>query len=189
MRKAVFLDRDGTINIEKNYLYKIEDFEFLPGVFEALKLIQKKGYLLIIISNQSGIGRGFYTEKDFEVLTDWMLKKLKLEGIIINGIYYCPHHPNASKQKYKINCRCRKPGIAMFEKAIEDFNIELEKSYVVGDKFRDCKICMQSKCKGFLIGENEKIDLIDQVKGHKFKNIRYAKDLYDAAKIIYEEGN
>lgn len=95
MNKAIFLDRDGTINVDKKYLHKIEDFEFLPGVLDGMKMLQNAGYLLIVITNQSGIGRGYYSEKDFEILNSWMLGELESKGIHIARVYYCPHLPNA----------------------------------------------------------------------------------------------
>ena len=109
--KAVFLDRDGTINIDKGYLYRISDFEFLPGAVEALRNLQEAGYLLIIITNQSGIGRGYYTEEDFAVLTDYMKGELSKSGVNISGVYYCPHLPDAEVERYRKICTCRKPGI------------------------------------------------------------------------------
>ena len=96
MKKALFLDRDGVINKEKNYLYKIEDFEFIDGVFDTCRYFQDLGYLIIVITNQAGIARGKYTEKDFEILTTWMLKEFEKENITISKVYYCPHHPDIS---------------------------------------------------------------------------------------------
>ena len=93
-KRAVFLDRDGVINVDKAYVHKVSDFEFCKGVFEALKNFQALGYLLIIVTNQSGIGRGYYKEEDFKKLTDWMLKEFEKRGIDIANVYYCPQHPN-----------------------------------------------------------------------------------------------
>lgn len=184
MNKAVFLDRDGTINVEKNYLYRIEDFEFLPGVINALKILQDKRYLLIIVTNQSGIARGYYTETEYYHLNNWLLERLRHEGIYITATYYCPHHPNAIVKKYRKICECRKPQLGMYNNAIHDYNIELSKSYSVGDKIRDCAICCHSLCNGFLIGENEKKNIIEKVKNGDFLRIRYCNDLLEAAKQI-----
>lgn len=151
MNKAVFLDRDGTINVDKNYLYKIEDFEFLPGVIEGLKILQDAGFILIIVTNQSGIGRGYYTEEDFKRLNEWMIKELKKCGVHISKVYYCPHIPNSSVEKYRKKCNCRKPLLGMFENAIADFGISISESWVIGDKVRDCLICEKYDCKGFLV--------------------------------------
>ena len=166
MSKAVFLDRDGTINVDKNYLYKIEDFEFLPGAVEALQLLQSSGYLLIIITNQSGIARGYFTENDFLRLNDFMLNELERLGVHISKSYYCPHGPDSK-------CNCRKPKTGLFEQAAKEYDIDLSKSFAVGDKLRDCSICLKTKCRGFII--NGKSDN---------ENIRSVSSLFEATKII-----
>ena len=130
--KALFLDRDGTVNIEKNYVFKTEDFEFTDGIFELIKSYQDNGYLIFIISNQSGIARGFYTENDYENLTTWMLRELDLNGIKITKVYHCPHHPKITGE-----CDCRKPNPGMILKAINEFNINPSESVLIGDKKSD----------------------------------------------------
>lgn len=176
-RKAVFLDRDGTINVEKNYLYRIADFEFLPEVKSSLKKFQEMGYLLIVVTNQSGIGRGYYSEADFYVLNEWMVSSLAREGINISKVYYCPHLPDAPIELYRKQCSCRKPAIGMYERAMLEFDIDMEMSIAVGDKIRDCAICDRYNCRGFLIGDNEKKPIIDEVKDGKYINVEYAVDL------------
>ena len=128
--KAIFLDRDGVINIDKHYLYKIEDFEFTHGLFDILKLFISHGYILIIVTNQSGIGRGYYTHDDFEKLTDWMLVEFSKNDILISRVYYCPHSP-------KDSCMCRKPKSGMFLDAQKEFNINMSLSWMIGDKESD----------------------------------------------------
>ena len=187
--KAVFLDRDGTINIEKDYLYKIEDFEFLPGAIDGLRILQDAGYILLIITNQSGIARGYYKEEEFHKLNNWMKEELNLYGIKISDVYFCPHHPEAKVEKYRIDCNCRKPKLGMYEQAIKDYNIDLSQSYTIGDKIRDCAICKGNGCKGFLIAENEKKEIIQSVKNGEYEWIEYAVDLKDAAKRIVGETN
>ena len=135
MTKAVFLDRDGVINLDKAYVSKIEDFEFCEGVFEALAHFQRLGYLLIIVTNQSGIGRGYYSEEDFQILSDWMKKELLHVKIKIDAIYHCPHAP-------EVNCACRKPKSGMFLKAIEDFDIDVKQSWMIGDKPSDIEAAL-----------------------------------------------
>lgn len=132
MNKALFLDRDGVINKEKNYLYKIEDFEFIDGVFETCKYFQDKGYLIIVITNQAGIARGKYTEKDYQILTDWMMNEFKKQDINIKKVYHCPHHPDFSGE-----CECRKPNPGMILQAQQEFDIDLSQSILVGDKNSD----------------------------------------------------
>mgnify|MGYP001180886935 CR=1 FL=1 len=130
MQKAIFLDRDGVINVDKAYVSRMEDFEFCDGVFEALRYFQSLGYLLIIVTNQSGIGRGYYSEKDFEILTAWMLQELLHVNIKIDAVYHCPHAPEA-------NCACRKPKSGMLKAAIEAFDIDVAQSWMIGDKPSD----------------------------------------------------
>ena len=211
--KTIFLDRDGTINIDRDYVYKISDFEFIPNAPNALKLLQDAGYLLIIITNQSGIARGYYTEDDYNVLNDWMLKTLKEKyNVHITASYFCPHHPSGAVEKYRIDCNCRKPQIGLFEQAIKDFDIDVDHSFAVGDKLRDLAICERQTeeqllnfsdihsidkdqsgyqneyqdgegCKGFLVGHKESEEVIRSVKAGERKNIKYCNDLYEAAKI------
>ena len=184
MNKAVFLDRDGTINVEKNYLYKIEDFEFLPGVVEALRKLQDAGFLLIVVTNQSGIARGYYAEKDFKKLNDWMTSNLKEQGVIITDVYYCPHLPDAEIEAYRKDCNCRKPKLGMYLQAIAEHDIDLSQSYAIGDKIRDCAICEATECKGFLVGRNEESDIISQVREGCIPNVKHSESLFDSVKSI-----
>ncbi len=132
MNKALFLDRDGVINKEKNYLYKIEDFEFIDGVFETCRYFQEQGYLIIVITNQAGIARGKYTENDFDILNEWMLKEFQKETVIISKVYHCPHH-----QDFSGECECRKPKPKMILDAQREFDLDLSQSILVGDKNSD----------------------------------------------------
>jgi len=130
--KTIFLDRDGVVNKEVDYLYKIDDFKFIDGVFDACLFFQGLNYKIIIISNQSGIGRGFYSDKDYHILTNWMIERFKANGVSILDTYYCPHLPNSS-------CNCRKPKAGMFYEAIDQYDIDLEMSWMIGDKETDIK--------------------------------------------------
>lgn len=184
MNKAVFLDRDGTINVEKNYIYRKEDFEFIPGAIEGMKKLQRAGFILVLVTNQSGIARGYYTEEQYHILNKWMEEQLKSNGIKITASYYCPHHPSAKIKKYQIDCNCRKPRTGMYERAVYSLNIDMEKSFSIGDRIRDCSICNVTSCKGYLIGHGESMEVIRMAKRGKLKNIQYAIDLYDAANKI-----
>lgn len=126
-KKVIFLDRDGVINKEIGYLYKVKDFEFINGVFEACKYFQTIGYNIIIITNQSGIARGYYQEKDFHFLTEWMLSQFNNQGVNILDVFFCPHDPKAA-------CKCRKPKPGMLVEACNKFDIDMEKSWLIGDK-------------------------------------------------------
>lgn len=184
MNKAVFLDRDGTINVEKNYLYRIVDFEFLPGVIEALKKFQELGYLLIIVTNQSGIARGYYTEEDLYNLNKWMCSELEREGIHITQVYYCPHLPDAQIERYRGECACRKPALGMYEQAIQDWNIDVTASIAIGDKLRDLVICKYTECRGYLIGSSEDIETIQRVRDGEYRNIDYKETLLECCEDI-----
>ena len=150
-RKAVFLDRDGTINVDRDYLFRYEEFEYLSGAKEGMKLLQDSGYMLIIITNQSGIARGYYTEEDYRLLTNKMIGDLEKDNIHIVKDYYCPHHPDAVVSRYKGLCGCRKPKTGLFWKAAEEWHIDMGQSYAMGDKPRDVQICRESRVKGFLL--------------------------------------
>lgn len=153
LKPAVFLDRDGTVNVEKGYLYKIEDFEYLDGAVEGLRQLCAWGYSPVIITNQSGIARGYYGEEDFCKLTDWMLSDLEEKGIRIEGVYYCPHHPEGRLEKYTKICKCRKPKTGLFYQAAAELGLDLDKSIAIGDKPRDLAICNETAVKGFLLSD------------------------------------
>lgn len=136
-KKAIFLDRDGTINVDHGYVHQIDDFEFIKGVGKALKQLQNKGWLLVLVTNQSGIARGLFSEEQFLQLTEWFDWSLDEDyGVVLDGIYYCPHHPDGQGE-YKQDCDCRKPKAGMFEQAIKDLGIDPAKSVMVGDKLED----------------------------------------------------
>lgn len=135
--QAVFLDRDGTIIQDKGYMHKVEDFELIPGAVEALKKLSDSGFKLIVLSNQSGIAKGLFTEIDYERFHQHFISKLTEHGIKIDGVYMCPHHPLGSREHLSIDCPCRKPKAALIIKALRDHHIDLEKSFVIGDKTTD----------------------------------------------------
>ena len=135
--KAVFLDRDGVINKDTGYVSHSDDFEFIDGVIEACREIKEKGYLLILITNQSGIARGYFSEDEFMTLTEWMDWSLADKGVDLDGIYFCPHHPVHGIGEYKQQCQCRKPQPGMILSAEAELNIDLSQSYLVGDKLSD----------------------------------------------------
>ncbi|MEJ6459018.1 UDP-N-acetylmuramoyl-tripeptide--D-alanyl-D-alanine ligase [Fusobacterium polymorphum] len=163
MKKAIFLDRDGTINVEKDYIYKSEDLVFEEGTIKALKTFKNLGYILIVISNQSGIARGYFTEEDLNIFNNNMNEILKRNGIEITEFYCCPHHPDGIGE-YKKVCECRKPNNKMIEDAIKKYNIAREKSYMIGDKTSDIGAGLKSNLKtvlvktGYGLKDMEKID-------------------------------
>ncbi len=153
--KVVFLDRDGVINIDKGYVYQKKDFIFINGAIEALQYLQSLNYQLIVVTNQSGIARGFFEEKDFKSLSKYMLETLESSNILIKDIFFCPHLPNAVIKKYDKTCSCRKPKSGMIEDAIKKYNIDRENSILIGDSQRDIEAGKSAKIKSFLFkGDN-----------------------------------
>ena len=136
-RKAVFLDRDGVINIDHGYLFQPEQFDFIDGVFAACHHLQQLGYLLIVVTNQSGIARGYYSEHQFALLTSWMKQQFAAHGVKIDGVYYCPHHLEKGQNPYNIACDCRKPQPGMLLQAIREYGIDPAQSLMLGDKAAD----------------------------------------------------
>jgi D-glycero-D-manno-heptose 1,7-bisphosphate phosphatase len=128
--KTIFLDRDGVINKDINYLHKIDDFEFIDGIFDVCLYFQSLGYKIIIITNQSGISRGYYSHSDYQKVTQWMLDQFRYKNINILDVFHCPHGPDST-------CDCRKPKPGMFLKAKDKYNTDMEKSWMIGDKERD----------------------------------------------------
>jgi D-glycero-D-manno-heptose 1,7-bisphosphate phosphatase len=133
-RAAVFLDRDGTINVEKNYLYRVEDWEWLPGAVEAISALNRAGFLVVVVTNQAGVARAKYTEQDVEALHRFVDAEISHLGGRIDAYYYCPHHPDHGIERA---CDCRKPQPGMMRRAAQDLAIDLSRSYVIGDKISD----------------------------------------------------
>lgn len=153
--KAFFLDRDGVINNDSGYVHKISEFKFLPGVFDACRSMKAAGYQIIVITNQAGIGRGYYTEDDFWQLTRWMNTQFAEQGIEIDEVMFCPHHPEKGIEEYKVHCQCRKPAPGMLLEAAKKHQIDLKQSYLVGDKFVDAQAGINAGIKeSFLITGN-----------------------------------
>lgn len=137
--KALFLDRDGVINVEKNYLHKIEDFEWMEGILDVCRTYQNEGYLIIIVTNQSGIARGYYSEEAFQDLSRWMSEQFMQAGIRIAHIYHCPHHESISGA-----CECRKPEAGMFLAARQEYHLDMASSVMIGDNERDIEAAIKA---------------------------------------------
>ncbi|NOY13226.1 MAG: D-glycero-beta-D-manno-heptose 1,7-bisphosphate 7-phosphatase [Deltaproteobacteria bacterium] len=150
-KPAVFLDRDGTINIEKDYLIDPAEFEFIPGVPQALKRLQDAGFLLVVVTNQSGVARGFFSLSQVEQLHEYMSMLLADFGVTLAGIYICPHHPIAGTGEYRQECCCRKGQPGLLLQAAEDLAIDLQRSYVIGDKEADLQAGQAAGCQSFLV--------------------------------------
>ena len=183
MKKAIFLDRDGTINVEKDYIYKSEDLVFEEGSIEALKTFKNLGYILIVVSNQSGIARGYFTEEDLNIFNNNMNEILKKNGVEITEFYCCPHHPDGIGE-YKKVCECRKPNNKMIEDAIKKYNIDREKSYMIGDKTSDIGAGLKSNLKTVLVKTG--YGLKDMEKVDKNETLIY-ENLKDFSEILKRE--
>jgi len=151
MRPAVFLDRDGTINEERNYLHRIEDFQLIPGAAEALKRLQDAGYLLVVVSNQSGVARGYFGLAEVDRLNRHMVECLQNFSVELDGIYICPHHPSAGAGEFLRDCDCRKGRPGMLLQAAQELGIDLARSWMIGDKRSDIEAGVAAGCRSLLV--------------------------------------
>ena len=179
IKQAVFLDRDGTINVEKEYLYRVEDFEFTTGAVQGIKLLNDAGYFVVVVTNQSGVARGYYDEADVERLHQHIDELLKSAGAHVDAWYYCPHHTSGN-QPYNQDCLCRKPLPGMLVKAASDHAIDLDHSWMVGDKIADIQAGLAAGCKPVLVltgyGLSDRLELPSDVP--------CCSDLLAAARLI-----
>ena len=176
MIKAAFLDRDGVINVDYGYVHKKEDFVFIEGVFEALKLLNSSNYKIIIITNQAGIAKGIFSEQDYLSLTNWYLNCLKKKNIEILDVFFCPFHIDGILEEYRLNSSDRKPKSGMFLKAIEKYGIDITKSFTVGDKITDIRASLGAGIiSNYLIKEDENLS-------DKTINLSVAANLNEAVK-------
>lgn len=183
--KAVFLDRDGVIIKEPPYyIYRPDQLILIPGSADTIKLLNKNGFLVVIVTNQAGVAHGYYSENDVLAFHQLMKKKLEKKGAKIDAIYYCPHHPESKIEKYRVDCNCRKPKPGMLQKAEKELNIDLKRSLMIGDKISDIEAGKSVGCKTIMV-----------LTGHgkeesKFKNIECdftADDLYHTIEYILHE--
>lgn len=135
---VLFLDRDGVVNVDHGYIYRVEQFEFADGIFNLCRHFAQQGYRIIVLTNQSGIGRGYYTQGDFERLTDWMVAQFAQHGLVVDGVYFCPHTPDDG-------CDCRKPSTGLVKQAMSRLSIDLSRSWMVGDKSSDMRMALNAE--------------------------------------------
>lgn len=143
MRKAFFLDRDGTINVDKNYLREPEDLELLPGAATAIRAMNQAGYLVIVISNQSGVARGYFDISAVDRVNARLNRLLEGYGAHIDAFYYCPHLKEGLVPEYAVDCQCRKPKLGLFRRAIKEYDLEPSQCFACGDKLRDVEFLPQ----------------------------------------------
>lgn len=144
MKRALFLDRDGVINHDPGYTCSADNFEFIEGIFELARTAVQSNYLLIVITNQAGIGRGYYTERDFLNLTDWMCARFAMEGAPITEVFFCPYHPEHGIGLYRMDSFDRKPNPGMILTAAKKYNVDLANSIMVGDKASDIEAALNA---------------------------------------------
>lgn len=191
MDKIVFLDRDGTINEEVEYLHKPSDLVILPGVSAALKRLKEQGFRLVVVTNQAGVARGYYSETDVEQLHEYMNRLLAKDGAEIDRYFYCPHHPVHGIGEYKRSCHCRKPDIGMFEMAEKYFNVDKSHSYMIGDKLLDTEAGRKYGVKSILVGTGYGKELYNGLaEAEKMEAFdAYSEDMTSAAEwILKREG-
>ncbi len=181
MERAVFLDRDGVIIQDVGYLDECDKIKFLPRVRKAIKLLNRSGFKVIVITNQAGVARGYFTEETVKEINEYIHESLAEQGASIDMIYYCPHHIEGTIEEYKKECYCRKPEPGMIEEAVRAFGIDLENSFVIGDKISDIEAGRRTGCKTILLA-GEKIlksgDEMTVISDH------IAPDLYEAVKWL-----
>ena len=185
--KAVFLDRDGTLNEEVGYVNHIQRFILLPRVGESIRLLNQHGWKAVVVSNQSGVARGYFPESLVHQVHEKMQDLLKREGAHLDGIYYCPHHPEVGIPPYRQRCRCRKPGTGMIEEAVKEFVLDCSQSYVIGDRGVDIELARQLGAKAILVltgyGRGEW-----EYRKHEWKGKPdfVAEDLFEAVQWILQ---
>ena len=154
--RALFLDRDGVVNIEVGYLHRAEDVRFVDGIFSLCRTAATLGYRLVVVTNQAGIARGFYTEADFHTLMEFMRGKLRAEGVELDAVYFCPFHPEHGTGVYKREHEDRKPGVGMLRRGAQEFGVELTESVMVGDRCSDIAAANSANLRqAFLIRSTE----------------------------------
>lgn len=156
---TLFVDRDGTINVEKGYVHSLATFEYIPGSLEALRLASQGGLALYIITNQAGIARGYYSEEQFVDFTRQMLGMLAREGVAVEGVLYCPHHPQGAVERYRVECDCRKPATGLLERTLTARNLDARHAAMIGDKNSDIEAGKRMGMRTYLVrtgyGEEE----------------------------------
>jgi D-glycero-D-manno-heptose 1,7-bisphosphate phosphatase len=176
--KALFLDRDGVINSDSGYVHTIEDFHFIDGIFELCQKAISSGYLIIIVTNQAGIGRGLYTLEDFNILTQWMCQTFLVNNVIITEVYYSPFHPTCGIGKYKKDHETRKPKPGMILNAANKYNLNLKDSVLIGDSLTDIKAGQSAGIeKNIFFNQNNKSSFRKYLNCHFIENLEEAKCL------------
>jgi D-glycero-D-manno-heptose 1,7-bisphosphate phosphatase len=177
-KTAVFLDRDGTINVDKGYLHRVEDFEFISGAPQAIARLNAAGFVVLVVSNQAGIARGYFEPQAVEILHEYLQSELAHFGAHIDGFYFCPHHPTEGQGQYRRDCDCRKGKPGLLLQAAEEHDIDLAQSYMVGDKASDVEAGVAAGCTSLLVLTGYGCQVSEEVvaKVSRFANLAAAVD-------------
>ncbi|WP_456440986.1 D-glycero-alpha-D-manno-heptose-1,7-bisphosphate 7-phosphatase [Caldithrix abyssi] len=151
MDKTVFLDRDGTIIEEMGYINHFSRIRPLPEAVEAIKLFKKAGFKVVVVTNQAGVARGYFSEEELVQMNKHMLQEFEKKGAKIDALFYCPHHPEGKVEKYRLKCNCRKPNTGMIDKAVEELGVSLKEAWVIGDRASDLELAKNSGIRGVLV--------------------------------------
>ncbi len=184
MRAGIFFDRDGTINEEVNYLSNPEQLRLLPRAVQAIREANDLGFKVFIISNQSGVARGIITEEQVQAVNTALVQLLNKNGCTIDGVFYCPHHPNIGIAPYIRNCDCRKPNIGMLLQAVNQFNVDLKHSFVIGDKMSDIQTANNAGTSGILVKTGYGSQEMNLLQENNVTTAYIAEDCYDAVQYI-----
>ncbi len=183
MERAVFLDRDGTIVEDVGYLHERDKIKFLPGASKAIKLLNENGFRVVVTTNQAGVARGYFTEETVREINRYIQESLAKERAFIDMVYYCPHHIEGIIEEYRKECYYRKPNPGMIEKAVREIGIDLENSFVIGDKISDIEAGRRAGCRTILLVEE---DPPNNDKENAVISDHTAPDLYEAVKWLVE---
>ena len=187
-RPAVFIDRDGTVNEQMGYINHLSRFVLLPGVPEAVSLLNKNNFLAIIISNQSGVARGYFPIELVNEVHAYMKTALKKKAAYIDGIFFCPHHPQGTVPEYAQECDCRKPKAGLIHQALDSFDIDMSNSYVVGDRHLDIELAQCAGLRGVIVKTGYGLgDITHILPQSQLRPDCIAQDLLDAVKWIVEK--
>jgi len=188
MKPAVFIDRDGTINEQRGYINHISRFVLLPGVGEALSLLNKNNHLVVVTSNQSGVAQGYFPEELVHEIHGLMKRELAKDSTYLDGVYFCPHHPRGVVSEYKKECGCRKPGTGLIERARVELDIDMQTSYVIGDRWLDIDFAHNASLPGILVLTGYGRGDLEYIVPHKkLKPTFVAEDLLRAVTWILKQ--
>lgn len=185
MNKAVFLDRDGTVNEEVGYLSDLRQLKLIPGAGAAIKLLNDAGFKVVLVTNQSGVARGYFPESFVQETHELLTRLLSSEGAQLDGIYYCPHHPKSGSSHYTRECDCRKPATGLLRRAAADLGLDLQNSFMVGDKWIDVELGQRAGCRSILVRSGHAHDDPGNLRPSPVKDPDFiAHDLAEAASWI-----